>query len=104
VRALSDNGAFWAALIVLAAVLYLLPTLVGLVRGVDGLALVFLVNLVGGTALIGWPTAMILAFGPRRRPPPQAADSFPFVVRDPERFWVPRLPNSKQVQDSGSYS
>jgi fucose permease len=93
--ALADNGAFWIVLIALAAVLYLLPTLVGLIRGVDGLALVFLVNLIGGTALIGWPAAMILAFGPRRLPRDQSQGSYPFVVRDPERFWVPRTPNSR---------
>jgi hypothetical protein len=51
---------------VLAAV-YLLLTLVGMLRGVDRLALVFLVNLIGGTTGIGWLGALILAFGPRRR-------------------------------------
>jgi hypothetical protein len=50
----------------------LLPTLVGLIRGVDQLALVFLVNLIGAPTLIGWPAAMILAFGPKRLPPEQA--------------------------------
>lgn len=93
--ALADNGAFWAALLVLVVVLYLLPTLVGLIRGVDGLALVFLVNLIGGTALIGWPAAMILAFGPRRRSREQAMLSPSFTIRDPERFWVPRPPTSR---------
>lgn len=91
-RALTDSGAFWIVLIVLAAGLYLLPTLVGLIRGVDKLALVFLVNLIGGTALIGWSAAMILAFGPRRLPREQGQGSYPFKVRDPEWFWVPRPP------------
>ena len=94
-RALTDNGAFWIMLIVLAVVLYLLPTLIGLIRGVDGLALVFLVNLIGGTALIGWPAAMILAFGPRRLQREQGQADSQFVVRDPERFWVPRSPDSR---------
>jgi hypothetical protein len=93
--ALTDSGAFWVALIALAAALYLLPTLIGLVRGVDGLALVFLVNLIGGTALIGWPAAMILAFGPRRPDREERRASYPFVVREPERFWVPRPPDPK---------
>jgi hypothetical protein len=87
-HALADSGVFWAVLIVLAGVLYLLPTLVGLIRGVDALALVFLVNLIGGTALIGWPAAMVLAFGPRR--PERAVTCPPFTVHDPERFWLPR--------------
>ena len=94
-RALADCGAFWIALIVLAAGLYLLPTLIGLVRGVNDLALVFLVNLIGGPALIGWPAAMILAFGPRRRPHPRPPGSHRFVVPDPEQFWVPRPPDTK---------
>jgi hypothetical protein len=94
-RGLADSGAFWVMLIALAVVLYLLPTLIGLVRRVDGLALVFLVNLIGGTALIGWPAAMILAFGPRRPARGTTPGGYPLVVRDPERFWVPRLPDPK---------
>jgi hypothetical protein len=68
-KALTDSGVFWVAAVMLLAVLFMLPTLIGLVRGVDQLALVFLVNLIGAPALIGWPAALILAFGPRRRPP-----------------------------------
>jgi fucose permease len=93
--ALAASGVFWFVLIALAVVLYLLPTLVGLIRGVDGLALVFLVNLIGGTALIGWPAAMILAFGPRRLQREQSQGSYLLVVRDPDRFWVPPPPHSK---------
>jgi hypothetical protein len=52
-------------------VIYLLPTIIGVIRGVDQLALVFLVNLIGGLTFIGWPAAMILAFGPRRLPLPE---------------------------------
>jgi hypothetical protein len=47
---------------------YLLPTLVGLIRGVSGLGLVFLVNLIGAPTGVGWIAALILAFGPRRTP------------------------------------
>lgn len=70
-RALSDSGVFWVVAVILSTVLFMLPTLIGLARGVDQLALVFLVNLIGAPALIGWPAALILAFGPRRRPPPR---------------------------------
>src|SRR5215468_2593115 len=94
-HALTDSGAFWAVLIVLAVVLYLLPTLIGLIRGVDGLALVFLVNLIGGTALIGWPAAMIVAFGPRRHPGEQPHGGNAFAVDDPETLWIPRPPVSR---------
>jgi hypothetical protein len=64
-------------LAVLLGVLFLLPTLVGAIRGVDKLALVFLVNLIGAPTLIGWPAAMILAFGPRRNPPELAWRMYP---------------------------
>ncbi len=66
VRALADSYAFWILLFFALAVVYLLPTFVGLIRGVDRLALVILVNLIGAPTGIGWVAAMILAFGPRR--------------------------------------
>ena len=50
-------------------VVYLLPTLIALIRGTDVVALVFLVNLIGGLSGVCWLGAMILAFGPRRLPP-----------------------------------
>ncbi len=49
------------------AVLFFLPTLIGLIRSVDQLALVFLVNLIGAPALICWPAALFLAFGEFQR-------------------------------------
>jgi hypothetical protein len=70
-------------------VLFFLPTLVGLIRGVDGLALVFLVNLIGAPALIGWPAAMILAAGPRRLPPEPAWPPYPGVMHGPGGTWPP---------------
>lgn len=68
-RFLADSGVLWVLLFSAIAVIYFLPTLIGLIRGVDKLALVFLVNLIGAPAFIGWPAALILAFGPRRLPP-----------------------------------
>ncbi len=53
-QALTDSGVFWVMLFMAIIVLYLLPTLIGAVRGVDGLTLVFLVNLIGAPAAIGW--------------------------------------------------
>src|SRR6266496_2693705 len=69
-QALADSGGFWVLLLVAIPVVYMLPTLIGLIRGVDGLALVFLVNLIGAPTGVGWLGAMILAFGPRKVPPP----------------------------------
>jgi hypothetical protein len=68
-REIADSGVLQLLAIPVLVVLFLLPTLIGLVRGVDQLALVFLVNLIGAPALIGWPAALFLAFGPRRQPP-----------------------------------
>jgi hypothetical protein len=82
-RNLADSGAFWAGLFVVLIVMFMLPTLIGMIRGVDALALVFLVNLIGAPVLIGWPAAMILAFGPRRRLPE------PPQLPRPEPMWWP---------------
>lgn len=68
-NALANSAVFWVLIFMALAVVYLLPTLVGVIRGVDNLALVVVVNLIGTPALIGWPAAMILALGPKRLPP-----------------------------------
>lgn len=84
-QVLSDSAVFWLLLMGVLAVLYLLPTLIGLARGVDALALVFLVNLIGAPTGIGWAAALILAFGPRRLPP--------------EHLW----PRQQAYQDAGAW-
>jgi Superinfection immunity protein len=66
VQAVADSYAFWILMFMVLAAAYLLPTLVGLIRGVNGLGLVFLVNLIGAPTGVGWIAALILAFGPRR--------------------------------------
>ena len=72
-QALADSYAFWILLFAVLIVVYLLPTLIAVIRGTQALALVILVNLIGAPTGIGWLAAMILAFGPRRLPPaPQA--------------------------------
>lgn len=68
-QALADSWLFWVALIVALVAVYLLPTIIAVIRGTDHLVLVFLVNLIGAPSGIGWFAAMILAFGPRRLPP-----------------------------------
>ncbi len=68
VQAVADSYAFWILMFTVLAVVYLLPTLVGMIRGVSGLGLVFLVNLIGAPTGVGWIAALILAFGPRRTP------------------------------------
>jgi Superinfection immunity protein len=68
-QALANSAAFWVLAVLVLAAVYLMPTVVGTIRGVDQLALVFLVNLIGAPTGIGWLAALILAFGPRRLPP-----------------------------------
>ena len=68
-HSLANSAVFWVALMLVLAVIYLLPTIIGVTRQVDRLALVFLVNPIGGTTGAGWVAALILAFGPRRLPP-----------------------------------
>ena len=68
-QALADSYAFWILLFAVLIAVYLLPTLIGMIRGVERLALVFLVNLIGAPTGVGWLAALILAFGPRRLPP-----------------------------------
>ena len=77
-QALANSAAFWVLLILVLCAVYLLPTIIGVARRVDRLALVFLVNLIGGTTGVGWLAALILAFGPRRLSPVP-----------PSAFWRP---------------
>jgi Superinfection immunity protein len=68
-QVLADSAGFWVLMILALCVLYLLPTLIAVIRRADLLAVVFVVNLIGGTTGVGWLAALILAFGPRRLPP-----------------------------------
>ena len=85
-QSLANSYAFWIFVFVALVVVYLLPTLIGMIRGVEGLALVFLVNLIGAPTGIGWVAALILAFGPRPLPPWPAQ---PHAVYPPPEAWVP---------------
>jgi hypothetical protein len=55
--ALANSPVFWIALITALAALYALPTVIGLVRNVENLALVVILNLFP----IGWPAALVVA-------------------------------------------
>jgi hypothetical protein len=86
VRALADSGVLWILVFTALPVLYLLPTLVGAIRRVDRLALVFLVNLIGAPTGVGWVAAMILAFGPRR-PSPALPPAVPWTPSAYRAYW-----------------
>jgi hypothetical protein len=85
-RDLANSYVFWIFVFVALVVIYLLPTLIGMVRNVDRLALVFLVNLIGAPTGIGWLAAMILAFGPRRVSPEPQWSSYPAGMRSSTRI------------------
>jgi hypothetical protein len=65
-QSLTNSGVFWGLLIGGIVAVYMLPTIIGLIRGVDRLGLVVVLNLLGWVV---WPAALVLAFGPRRPPP-----------------------------------
>ena len=88
-QALASSGVLWILLFGVLVGLFFLPTLIGLIRGVDRLALVFLVNLVAGPFFVGWPAAMILAFGPRRLPPEPAWLQHPGEMPESAGTWMP---------------
>ena len=55
--AVADNLLFWLAIIDVLISVYILPTVIGIVRQVEGLGLVICLN----TIPVGWPAALILA-------------------------------------------
>jgi hypothetical protein len=75
-QALANSLGFWLSVLLAIVVVYLLPTLIGMIRRVDRLALVFLVNMIGAPTGVGWLAAMILAFGPRRVPDPPSVPMY----------------------------
>ena len=55
--AVADNLLFWVAIIDVLITVYILPTVIGIARQVEGLGLVICLN----TIPVGWPAALILA-------------------------------------------
>jgi len=53
----ANSPVFWIALIVALAAMYALPTTIGLIRHVENLAVVVILNLFP----IGWPAALVVA-------------------------------------------
>ena len=66
-NALTQSPLFWGALIVGLLFLYVLPSVIGTIRKVEGLGWLIVVNLI--PTGIGWLAAMILSLTlPRRGP------------------------------------
>jgi Superinfection immunity protein len=68
-NALADSYVFWIALILGLLGLYILPSVIAAVRGVEGLGWIIVINLLPSG--VGWFAALIAAVMlPRREPPP----------------------------------
>lgn len=66
-NALAQSPVFWVGLIGGLALLYILPTLVGIARKVEDLGLLIFINLL--PTGVGWIAALVMAFMlPRREP------------------------------------
>ena len=79
-NALADSPVLWVPLIAGLLVLYILPSLIGAIRRVEGLGWLIVVNLI--PTGVGWLAAMVLAIMlPRRGPlmtyPPAHYTQFP---------------------------
>lgn len=66
-NALANSPSLWGVLIAGLLVLYILPSLIGAIRRVEGLGWLVVINLIPTS--IGWLAAMILAFMLPRRDP-----------------------------------
>lgn len=67
-HALATSYLFWIALILGLLALYILPTVIAAIRGVEGLGWIIVINLL--PTGVGWLAALIAALAlPRREPP-----------------------------------
>jgi Superinfection immunity protein len=67
-NALAHSPVFWVALIAGLLILYILPSLIGAIRKVEGLGWLVVINLI--PTGVGWLAALVMAFMlPRRETP-----------------------------------
>lgn len=67
---LAHSFIFWTALIMALLTLYILPTIIAVIRGTENLGWIIVINLL--PTGVGWLAALIAALAlPRREPPPQ---------------------------------
>jgi hypothetical protein len=64
-NALAHSPLFWGALIAGLLVLYVLPSVIGAIRKVEGLGWLIVINLI--PTGVGWLAAMVMAFALPRR-------------------------------------
>ena len=86
-NALAQSPVFWVGLISGLALLYILPTLIGIARKVEDLGLLIFINLL--PTGVGWIAALVMAFMlPRREP----------VMYQPVPYPAPQYPLGPPVQ------
>jgi hypothetical protein len=80
-NALAQSPVFWVGLITVLALLYILPTLIGIARKVEDLGLLIFINIL--PTGVGWIAALVMAFTlPRRR----------VIYHKPVRYPSPQYP------------
>lgn len=82
-NALAQNPLFWGALIAGLLVLYVLPSVIGAIRKVEGLGWLIVINLI--PTGIGWLAAMVMPFAlPRHEP---VTYQRPYYPQAPSQHW-----------------
>lgn len=88
-NALAHSYLFWIALILALLGLYILPSVIAIIRGVEGLGWIIVINLL--PTGVGWFAALIGALMLPRRQPPPTPSPYPY---DPQIYppvdWRPR--------------
>jgi len=84
-NALAQNPLFWGALIAGLLAVYLLPTLIGIIRQVEGLGWLIAFNVL--CPGVGWLGGMILACMLPRREAPAAYPPAGYYTQPPRQYW-----------------
>jgi hypothetical protein len=80
-NALANSYFFWIALILVLLGLYILPSVIAIIRGVDGVGWIIVINLL--PTGVGWLAALIGALMLPRRQLPPARSPYP---HDPQTY------------------
>ncbi len=84
-NALAQSPLFWGALISGLLVVYLLPSLIGAIRNVEGLGWLVAFNVLFPG--VGWLAGMILACTLPRREPPVVYPPAGYYTQPPRQYW-----------------
>jgi hypothetical protein len=98
-NALAQSPVFWAGLITGLALLYILPTLIGITRKVEDLGLLIFINLL--PTGVGWIAALVMAFMlPRRKPVMYQPMPYPaqYPLRPPVQYPPAGYPQARYPQ------